>query len=78
MTNTKTYWLKQGMQRAEARVKRAQRRIAEVALRQQIEEINRQLAAIEAFRRWYPPHRADDDKQPCAVHSAPSLIRSSL
>ena len=64
----KTYWLKQAMQRAEDRVKRAQRRVAEVELRQEIEEINRQLAAIEAFRKWYPPQEADD-AQPLAVHS---------
>ena len=70
MTNTKTYWLKQAMQRAEARVANAQRRVAEVALRQEIEEINRQLAAIEAFRKWYSPQEADD-AQPLAVHSAP-------
>ena len=61
MTNTKTYWLKQGMQRAEARVERAQRRVEELKLRQEIELIDYKLKVIADYRQTIKPWIKEDD-----------------
>jgi hypothetical protein len=62
MSRTNKYYLPQAVAVAE-------RRLEKLHLRQRIAVIDEQLLALEAFKYWYPSHRADDE-QPCALHTA--------
>ena len=51
-------------------IARAQRKLTELRLREEIYAIDQKLKALRACEQWYPPQEADD-AQPLAVHSAP-------
>ena len=68
MSNNKTYWLKQGMQRAEARVERAQRRVEELKLRQEIELVDYKLKVIADLQQTIKPWIREENTPPSAMH----------
>ena len=59
-------------------IARAQRKLKELHIREQIYEIDQKLKSLKACEQWYPPQEVDD-AQPLAVHSCTDfLARSSL
>ena len=65
------FWLKRTIARAEHSIARDQNRLKALKLQQAISDIDTQLKRLNEMKSLYPPHKADDDALPCAVHTAP-------
>jgi hypothetical protein len=65
MKTKKNYYMENNIDRL---IERAENRVVELKMMQQIKDIDAKLKALDEMRAWYPPHRADDE-QPCALHT---------
>jgi hypothetical protein len=51
-------------------IKRTELKLEALHLQQEIAEIDHKLEILKSCKSLYPPHKADDDEQPCALHTA--------